>query len=67
VNFFQPSFKLAAKGRDGAQISKRYHPLQTPPERLLQAESIPMAAKNKLREIATELDPLKLLEEIRAV
>ena len=67
VNFFQPSFKLAAKHRDGAQVSKRYHPPQTPCERLLQAESIPMAAKNKLREIATELDPLKLLEEIRAV
>jgi hypothetical protein len=67
VNFFQPSFKLAAKHRDGAQVSKRYHPPQTPCERLLQADSIPTAAKNKLREIATELDPLKLLEEIRAV
>jgi hypothetical protein len=26
VNFFQPSFKLAAKARDGAQIRKKYHP-----------------------------------------
>ena len=26
VNFFQPSFKLAAKARDGAQVRKRYHP-----------------------------------------
>jgi Integrase core domain len=67
VNFFQPSFKLAAKHRDGAQVFKRYHPPQTPCERLLQAESIPMAAKNTLREISAELDPLKLLEEMRAV
>ena len=67
VNFFQPSFKLAQKHRDGAHVSKRYHPPQTPCERLLQAENIPMSAKNKLREVAGTLDPLKLLEEIRAV
>jgi hypothetical protein len=67
VNFFQPSFKLAAKQRVGAKVSKRYHPPQTPFERLLQAENIPMAAKSKLREIAATLDPLKLLEEMRAV
>jgi transposase InsO family protein len=67
VNFFQPSFKLAGKERDGAKVSKRYHPPQTPCERLLQAESIPTASKSKLREIAAELDPLKLLEETRAV
>lgn len=67
VNFFQPSFKLAEKHREGAQVSKRYHPPQTPCERLLQAESIPEAAKAKLHEVADALDPLKLLEEIRAV
>jgi len=67
VNFFQPSFKLAEKYRQGAQVTKRYHPPQTPCERLLQAESIPDAAKSKLREVASILDPLKLLEEIRAV
>jgi hypothetical protein len=67
VNFFQPSFKLAAKHREGAQVSKRYHPPQTPCERLLQAESTPETAKTKLREIAGALDPLKLLEEMRAM
>jgi hypothetical protein len=67
VNFFQPSFKLAEKHRQGAQVSKRYHPPQTPCERLLQAESLPEAAKARLREVAGALDPLKLLEEIRAV
>jgi hypothetical protein len=67
VNFFQPSFKLAAKQRDGAKVVKRYHPPQTPCERLLQAESIPTATKTTLHSIAADLDPLKLLEEIRAV
>jgi hypothetical protein len=66
VNFFQPSFKLAAKHREGARVSKRYHPPQTPCERLLQAE-IPEVAKMHLRSVASALDPLKLLEEIRAV
>ena len=47
--------------------SKRYHPPQTPCERLLHSESIPEGAKVKLREVAGALDPLKLLEEMRAV
>jgi hypothetical protein len=67
VNFFQPSFKLASKQRDGAKVTKRYHPPQTPCERLLQADSVSMATKSKLREISANLDPLKLLEETRAV
>lgn len=67
VNFFQPSFKLGEKHRDGVQVSKRYHPPQTPCERLLQAQGLPQAAKVKLREVAEALDPLKLLEEMRAM
>lgn len=67
VNFFQPSFKLAEKHRDGAKVSKRYHPPLTPCDRLLQSDRMPDAAKAKLREVSAELDPLKLLEEVRAV
>ena len=67
VNFFQPSFKLAAKERDGAKVSKRYHPPQTPCDRLIDAPSLPPAAKDQLRDVAGKLDPLKLLEEMRAV
>ena len=52
VNFFQPSFKLAEKHCQGAQVTKRYHPPQTPCERLLQARSIPDPAKFKLREVS---------------
>ena len=67
VNFFQPSFKLAEKHRQGAQVSKRYHPPETPYERLLQAETLSDAIKAKLREVSIALDPLKLLEEVRAM
>lgn len=67
VNFFQPSFKLAAKKRDGAKVTKRYHPPQTPCERVLGAENVPSSAKEKLLEISSRLDPLQLLEEVRAV
>ncbi len=35
VNFFQPSFKLAEKQRDGALIRKRYHAPLTPHQRLV--------------------------------
>ena len=35
VNFFQPSFKLAEKSRDGAKVTKRYHPPATPHQRLV--------------------------------
>jgi hypothetical protein len=67
VNFYQPSFKLAEKHRQGARVSKRYHAPQTPCERLLAAESIPETTKAKLREVRDGLDPLRLLEEMRAM
>lgn len=67
VNFFQPSFKLAEKHRQGAQVTKRYLPPETPCERLLQAPTIDEPTKCKLREVAAGLDPLQLLEEIRAL
>ncbi len=38
VGFLQPSFKLAAKHREGARVSKCYYPPQTPCERLLHAD-----------------------------
>jgi hypothetical protein len=52
VNFFQPSFKLAEKHRQGAQVTKRYHPPETPCQRLLNAETVSEPIKCKLREIA---------------
>jgi hypothetical protein len=67
VNFFQPSFKLASKTRSGAHVSKRYHAPQTPCARLLASNAVPEHVKTRLREVAETLDPLRLLDEIRAV
>jgi len=65
VNFFQPSFKLAAKIRVGAHVRKRYHPPQTPCQRLLASDAIPAEIKAKLNLSSSQLDPLRLLEDIR--
>ena len=67
VNFFQPSFKLADKRREGSRVIKRYLPPATPVARLLAAESISAEIKTRLNDIAASLDPLRLLDEIRAM
>jgi hypothetical protein len=66
VNFFQPSFKLAEKTRVGARVTKRYHPPATPCARLLASDEIPDEMKDRLRAVLATLDPLRLLDEIRA-
>ena len=67
VNVFQPSFKLAEKTRVGARVHKRYHAPETPCARLLASDTVPAAMKDRLRALAGSLDPLGLLDEIRAV
>jgi hypothetical protein len=67
VNFFQPSFKLAEKHRQGARVTKRYHPPQTPCDRLLLDDAVSDDNKTKLRRLSETLDPLQLLEEVRAM
>src|SRR6202043_3858195 len=54
------------KHRQGAQVTKRYLPPETPCERLLHNEALQESMKAKLREVCETLDPLKLLEEVRA-
>ena len=66
VNFFQPSFKLASKQRDGALVRKRYHRPLTPCQRLLASGRFDEAAKQQLREQFAALDPVALLTTIRA-
>jgi hypothetical protein len=65
VNYFQPSFKLAEKRREGAKVIKRYHPPATPYERALAHPKLPKAIKRHLRETYRTLDPVALLAEIR--
>ena len=66
VNFFQPSFKLAEKRREGALVRKRYHAPLTPHQRLVADARVPQALKDALNAQHAELDPVRLLREIRA-
>jgi hypothetical protein len=66
VNFFQPSFKLKEKRREGAKVIKRYHAPATPYERALAHPKVPRKIKQRLRAQYRTLDPVALLSEIRA-
>ena len=66
INFFQPSFKLKEKRREGAKVIKRYHAPSTPYERALAHPKVPAAVKQRLRGQYRTLDPVALLAEIRA-
>jgi hypothetical protein len=65
VNFFQPSFKLASKARDGAKVTKRYHPPATPYQRLLADPRTSETTRVRLSALQATLDPVRLLSEIR--
>jgi hypothetical protein len=67
VNFFQPSFKLAGKVRDGAKVKKKYHPPATPYQRLLADTRISEDVRCRVTAIHATLDPVELLRAIRAV
>jgi len=66
VNCFQPSFKLKEKRREGAKVTKHYHPPATPCQRLLASEHLGDNQKQTLGKLATALDPLRLLHAIRS-
>src|ERR687886_383856 len=66
VNFFQPSFKLAGKEREGARVRKRYHPPATPCERLLADARTNEEVRRRVNELRATLDPVRLLQEMRA-
>ena len=65
INFFQPSFKLKSKTRDGARVQKVYFTPATPCDRLLAHSSVTPAIKAKLTAQFMSLDPVRLLQEIR--
>ena len=65
VNFFQPSFKLKSKTRDGAKVHKIYFTPATPCDRVLAHASIEPAIKVRLKAQFENLDPVRLLQEIR--
>jgi hypothetical protein len=60
------SFKLAAKTRDGALVRKRYHLPATPCQRLLADPRTNEEARRRVHELRATLDPVRLLQQIRA-
>jgi hypothetical protein len=60
VNFFQPSFKLAAKTREGAKVKKRYHSPATPHQRLLADPRTAEDVRRRVEAVHAGLDPVRL-------
>jgi len=65
VNFFQPSFKLKSRKREGAKVIKKYFTPATPYLRLLANDRVSTESKEQLRQVFDGLDPVLLLNEIR--
>jgi len=65
VNYFQPSFKLAGKAREGSRVRKRYHTPATPYQRLLADARTPDTLRQDLEAVYATLDPVRLLSDIR--
>ena len=65
VNFFQPSFDLIEKFRDGATTVKRYSPPATPVDRLMEHDGTGDELKAELNEYRSGLDPVQLRHSVR--
>ena len=65
VNFFQPSFQLLTKSRNGGSVAKRYSKPATPCVRLLDRDDVSEEMKSRLRQNRASLDPVSLLHSIR--
>ena len=66
MHFIQPSFKLAEKSRDGAKVTKRYHPPATPHQRLVSDPRTTVATRERVAAVYATLDPVQLLSAIRS-
>ena len=55
-----PSFKLVAKYRDGANISKKQDQPKTSWQRILESPHIPAATKQRLQQQFQQLNPIEL-------
>lgn len=65
VNYFQPSFKLRDRIREGSKVRRIYFAPSTPCDRLLAHPAVDEKVKEALRAERDRLDPLALLHRIR--
>jgi hypothetical protein len=66
-NFFLPSLKLKEKVRDGAHVTRRYHPAKTPYARLLESPHIDQSIKDQLTTHYQTLNPAALQRQIYCI
>jgi integrase-like protein len=64
TNFFQPSMKLQSKERLGSKVKKTYDTAKTPYQRVLEAEQVTQATKDRLQGQYHTLNPVALLRQI---
>jgi len=67
VNFFQPSMKLQGKTRDGSRVRRNYDQAATPLQRLLTADVLDSAKRERLEGLYRSLDPVLLLHQIEVL
>jgi len=67
INFFQPSFKLKSKTREGARVHKKYELPETPCGRLLLRDDVSSEIKEALKRQMESLDPVLLLKGLSVV
>lgn len=60
VNYFQPSFKLKSKIRQGAHVQRKYHSPKTPCERLLARSDVSDQSKNFITRSIVSTRPCKI-------
>ncbi|MCK5611499.1 transposase family protein [Candidatus Pacearchaeota archaeon] len=65
VNYFQPSFKLQEKERQGAKVKRVYYKPATPCNRLIEHTDVETVIKENLKLQRRQLDPVRLLHQIR--
>ena len=66
-NFFTPSLQLKEKVRDGARVTRRYHPAKTPYQRLLDSPHVDPRVKKHLKAYYNTLNPAALHRRIQTL
>ena len=66
-NFFMPSMRLREKTRDGARVSRKFHPPKTPYQMLLESEKVSRKVKRGLRSKYATLNLAELSRRIEKI
>ena len=65
-NHFCPTLKLKEKSREGSRYTRRYHPPETPYQRVMNSGSVTDTVKRRLEDLHRDLNPFDLKRRIEA-